>query len=274
MATRRGLPPEIQDLDDYTESKNILVYGGPGSGKTRMGGQLPNCLLIAGENGAIAAKRGGSKAKIWKMNHWNDILAAYKWLQDNPGVFDWVLFDSITNVQNRCIRAIMETVVKQNKSRDPHIPAQGDHFKWQLVMKEMINDWCELPINVFWTAQEMVRENPDGDDIILPLIEGKDYQIAAWVCAQMHVVANLQLRKVRDEKTKRVKVVRRLIVNESPPYYAKDRYDCLGRYIDDPDINAIIRKIDDSETGRPARRTAPRKAATRKTTTTRRRTSA
>ena len=271
MVTR--LPPEIQDLEDFTESKNILVYGGPGSGKTRMGGQLPNCLLIAGENGAIAAKRGGSKAKIWKMHHWNDILKAFDWIQKHPDVFEWVLFDSLTNVQNRCIRAIMENVVAHNKTRDPHIPAQGDHFKWQLVMKEMVTDWCELPVNVFWTAQEMVRENPEGEDIILPLIEGKDYQIAAWVCAQMHLVANLQVRKVKAPSGKGVQIMRRLLVNESPPYYAKDRYDVLGRYIDNPDINEIIKTIDDSFTGKPAaRRTAARRTAAKKAATTRRRT--
>lgn len=274
MVVRGGLPPEIQDLDDFTESKNILVYGGPGSGKTVMGGMLPNCLIIGGENGAIAAKRQGSKAKIWKVHHWNDIVKAYEWVRDHPDVFQWILFDSITNVQQRCIRAIMEGVVKQNKTRDPHIPAQGDHFKWQLVMKEMVTDWCELPVNVFWTSQEMVRENPDGEDIILPLIEGKDYQIAAWVCAQMHLVANLQVVKVPGANNKS-RVIRRLITNETPPYYAKDRYDILGRRIDEPDIIQIIKKIDDSETGRPARKvSSTTRRPVKKAATTRRRASA
>jgi hypothetical protein len=239
-----------------------------------IGGKLPNALFIATENGTISAKRQGSKAKAWPIHHWNDLVKAYEWVAENPEVFDWVIIDSITDMQMKAIRGIMQDVVKQNAKRDPDIPAKGDHFKWQLVMKRMITDFNELPVNVLWTAQEMVREDPEGDDIILPLIEGKDYQISSWACAQMHVVANLQFKKVRVKGSKETKVIRRLITGESPPYFAKDRYDVLGRYIDNPDINKIIKMIDDSETGRPAKAEKPAKKAAAKKATPRKRKSA
>lgn len=271
------LPPDIVELEDYTESKNILVYGHTGTGKTVLSGRLPNALFIATENGTISAKRMGSKAKAWPIHHWNDLVKAYEWVANNPDVFEWVIIDSITDMQQKALRGIMQDVVKQNSKRDPDIPAKGDHFKWQLVMKRMITDFNELPVNVLWTAQEMVREDPEGDDIILPLIEGKDYQIASWTCAQMHIVANLSLKRVKVRVKGKVeqRVVRRMICGETPPYFAKDRYNILGTHIDNPDINKIITMIDDSESGRPAKANKPaaKKAAAKKATP-RKRTSA
>lgn len=282
MVTTRGLPPEIIDLQDYTESINWLNYGHMGSGKTVIGGKLPGrVLIIANEQGTIAAKRQGSKAKVWKIMKWEDLVKAYEWLANVDKIpFDWIVIDSITDMQYKCIRWIMRNVVAANPQRDPHIPAQGDHFKWQLAMKEMIVDFNELPVNIMWTAQEMVREDPEGEDIILPLIEGKDYQISSWVCAQMDIVSHMANKTVKKRVNGQVEkvFVRRMTCNESPPIFAKDRYDVLGRVVDNPDIVALVKRIQDTETGRPAARPAARAGTTRrpaaKKTAARKRTSA
>lgn len=287
MVATRGLPPEIIDLMDYTESINWLLYGHSGAGKTVIAGKLPGkVLILANEQGTISAKRQGSKAKVWLIRRWEDLVQAYEWLANNDHPFDWVVIDTVTEMQYKCIRWIMRLVVAANPQRDEHIPAQGDHFKWQLAMKQMITDFNELPVNVLWTAQEMVREDPEGEDIILPLIEGKDYQISAWACAQMDVVSHLALKKVKKRVAGKVEAtfVRRLTCNESPPIFAKDRYNVLGRVVDNPDIVELVQRIKDTETGRPASKPASRPAAragatkrttaARKTAATRKRVSA
>jgi hypothetical protein len=256
---------------DYTESINWLLYGHSGSGKTVIAGKLPGrVLILANEQGTISAKRQGSKAKVWLIRRWEDLVQAYEYLANNDHPFDWVVIDTVTEMQYKCIRWIMRLVVAANPQRDEHIPAQGDHFKWQLAMKQMITDFNELPVNIMWTAQEMVREDPEGEDIILPLIEGKDYQISAWACAQMDVVSNLQLKKVKKRVAGKVEAtfVRRLTCNESPPVFAKDRYNVLGRVVDNPDIVELVQRIKDTETGRPAKtasRPAARAGATKRT---------
>jgi hypothetical protein len=268
MVATRGLPPEIIDLMDYTESINWMLYGHSGSGKTVIAGKLPGrVLILANEHGTIAAKRQGSKAKVWLIRRWEDLVEAYEWLANNDHPFDWVVIDTATEMQYKCIRWIMRMVVAANPQRDEHIPAQGDHFKWQLAMKQMIADFNELPVNIMWTAQEMVREDPDGEDIILPLIEGKDYQISAWACAQMDVVSHLSLKKIKKRVNGKVEAtfVRRLTCNESPPIFAKDRYNVLGRVVDNPDIAELVQRIKDTETGRPPARTAARAGTAKKT---------
>jgi phage nucleotide-binding protein len=281
MVATRGLPPEIIDLQDYTESINWLLYGHSGAGKTVIAGKLPGkVLILANEQGTISAKRQGSKAKVWTIRKWEDLAEAYEWLANNDHPFDWVVIDTITQMQYKCIRWIMRTVVAGNPQRDPHIPAQGDHFKWQLAMKEMVTDFNELPVNVLWTAQEMVREDTEGEELVLPLIEGKDYQISAWVCAQMDIVThlkNLTVKKKAANGAITKTFVRRLTCNESPPIFAKDRFDVLGRTVDNPDIVELLQRIKDTENGRPtstaARRPAARAGVAAKRTT-RKRTSA
>jgi hypothetical protein len=264
---------------DYTESINWLLYGHSGAGKTVIAGKLPGkVLILANEQGTISAKRQGSKAKVWLIRRWEDLVQAYEWLANNDHPFDWVVIDTVTEMQYKCIRWIMRMVVAANPQRDEHIPAQGDHFKWQLAMKQMITDFNELPVNILWTAQEMVREDPEGEDIILPLIEGKDYQISAWACAQMDVVSHLALKKVKRKVNNEVVTgfKRVLTCNESPPIFAKDRYNVLGRTVDNPDIVELVQRIKDTETGRPsaaakktASRPAARAGATKRTTAAR-----
>lgn len=224
---RTRLPRAIVDLEDYTESQNWLIYGDSGVGKTVFAGQLPNALILATEKGTIAAKRQGSTAKMWPIKHWNDLVAAYEWLEANPTVFDWVVIDTLTDMQQKALRAILQAAVMQNPSRDPDIPAIQDHQKWQNIMKRFINDFNELPMNIMWTAQTMRKEDEEGDDIVLPLLLGKNYEIAAWACAQMHVVGYLAKRSKGKGDNK--VIVRRLLCQSVPPYFAKDRYDALGR---------------------------------------------
>lgn len=254
------LPPEIMDLDDYTESINILCHSDTGGGKTVLWAQLPKVLILSVEEGTISAKRWMKKhtpdrkdIKVWRVKRWDDLVRAYQWLEESlengTCPFEWVLIDTVTAAQVKDIRAIMESVVENNPNRDPDIPSQGDHFKWQLTMKRMVGDFNELPINVVWLAQSMKRETEDGDELILPLIEGKDYQISSWVCAQMHAV--MYMRIIRKGKGDDAKVIRRMYTNNHPTFWVKDRYGVLGNYIDNPDANDMVGRIIDSEEGKP-----------------------
>lgn len=261
-------PDEIVDLSEFTESKNILCHADTGAGKTVLWAALPNILILAVEEGTVSARRrlGPAKAgqirKVWRCKTWMDLVEAYEWVRDNPGVFEWVMIDSITKAQFLCIKHIMEVVVQANPSRDPHIPAQGDHFKWQLWIKEFVSDFNDLPENIIWLARSMVKEDPDGDEIVVPAIEGKDYGISAWVAGEMHLYC--YLRKEQKGKGDAATMERVLYTNDHPRYWCKDRYDVLPHKIKNPDANKIIQMIDDS--GKPAgassvdtRRTTPKK---------------
>lgn len=268
------LPPQIIDIDDLQEPINILCHSDTGAGKTRLWSWLPNMLIIAIEDGVIAARAGGvTGTKVWRAHTWPDIVEAFEWLRDNPGVFEWVLVDSITKAQSVCLKHIMELVVKANSSRDPHIPSQGDHFKWQLSVKQMVTDFNELPENVIWLARSMNRESPDGDDIVVPCIEGKDYGISAWVSGEMGVVCYLK-KEMKDKK-----VVRKLYFGEHPMYWARDRFNVLPNVMQFTSEKGIAQRIvsmlkesdgvlrDQESPPSPKKRTTKKTASSRSTTT-------
>lgn len=263
--------PVIEEMADTTESINILCHSQTGAGKTVLWSMLPNMLILAVEEGTVSAKRQGSQAKVMKIRNWPDLVAAYEWFRDGGEMkiggktyraedFEWLMIDSATAAQVMLIRYVMDVVVKANPSRDPHIPSQGEHFKFQLWMKEMVQDFNALPINVVWTARSMVKDDPDGNEIIVPQIEGKDYGISAWVCGEMHMYCYLKTE--REGTGTSARTVRKLYTNEHPMYWCKDRYDALPHIIANPDANKIITLINDSSN--PA---ATGTVETRRTTT-------
>lgn len=274
LQARRSNPPTIIDIEDFEENKNILCHGDTGAGKNRLWGRLPNLLVIAVEEGTISIKKAGIKGvKVIRCHDWPDIVGAYEHVRDNPDQFTWVMFDSITKAQALCIKHIMQMVVLANPERDPHIPSQGDHFKWQLSIKQMVMDFNELPVNMVWLARSMVRENPDGEDIIVPSIEGKDYGISAWVAGEMSLVC--YLRKERKGKGDSAEVVRRLYTNEHPTFWCKDWYDCLPHVVEFKSEVGVAQKLIDlidssgnSAADAKSRVTAPKKRVAKKATPT------
>lgn len=284
MTTRKIIyPPEIQDMESAIESINVILMGDPGCGKTVMLGSLvgwngdpKRVLFAATEPGIIAAQRQGSKAKVWRIRVWNDMIKLFEFLEKYPEAFDFVIIDSITDLQMKCLRAIIRERNEKHANRvklDVSVPERLDHYIWQQKFKSLVTDFTELPTNIIWTSQMMRRVDMEGDDIILPLIEGKDFDISNWTCAQMDAIWCLQEKKSTKDAGK---VWRRLLVNEAPPYIVKDRFDCLGNgkgYIDRPDINVIMKLIKDSEKGSTLK-TVPRKAPVKKAVTSRRRVSA
>lgn len=276
---QRSNPPTIIDIEDLEEPHNVLCHGDPGAGKNRLWGRISGRLLIiAIETGSISIKKAGVKGvKVIQCHSWPDIVGAYEWLEENHDEFDWVLIDSITKAQALCLRHIMKMVVLANPDRDPHIPAQGDHFKWQLSIKGFVMDMNEIPVNKVWLSRSMVREDPDGNDIIVPAVEGKDYGMSAWVCGEMSLLC--YLKKERKGKGATAETVRRLYTNEHPMYWCKDWYDALPHVIEYKSDVGVADKIIGllNGSGSPPAATKKKAANTtraRKAATTRRKVSA
>jgi hypothetical protein len=241
-------PDAIISLSDWDESINMLLYGDSGIGKTVFGGGAG--LILGVEKGAIAAKRQGSKADLWPINNWTEIQKAYVWLKKNPTAYSWVCLDSVTEMQQKALRWILAKELKaagSESNRDIDIPQIQDHQKWQNMFKRFIVSFCELPVNMLFTALPLRVEDEEGMEMVLPDLQGKGYQIAQWVCAQMSVVGHMKKVRKKDgidaNGENKFKEVRRVRFQYSPPYFAKDRYDVLGKYWDDPTLAEIDARI-------------------------------
>lgn len=262
--------PKIIDIEELDESINMLVYGPSGVGKTVFGGSADKVLFLAVEQGTVSAKRQGSKAKVWPIEKWSDLEEAYLWLNENPDHgFQWVVLDSVTQMQQMALRAILDEAVAENGSRDPDIPAIHDHQKWQNMFKRFILAFCDLPVNVLFTALVRNEEDEEGEPFLTPDIQGKGYQISQYVCGMMSCYGYMKIvRAAQKVKNKDGEVVtktiqkRRIIWQDNKTVRGKDRYNVLAPFTEDKTLQEITDLIKGApaEVERPAR-TAPRKRA-------------
>lgn len=230
----------IEDLQDFNESINLLVYGDSGVGKTPLVGTAPDAVFLSTEKGTISAKRFGSKAKLMRATTWERVEAAIDVLEADPDKFDWVIVDSTTKMQQLLLRHLLKTNVEEGrKMADLDVPQIQDHQKWQNMFKRFVDRLIDLDVNVIFVATAMHKEDAEGDDLVLPDVQGKDYAIAQYVCAQMDGVYYLATQT--NKKTEEPEWF--LLTKSRPPFFAKDRFNALPAVVRRPNMAEIIEAI-------------------------------
>lgn len=234
----------VEDLADFNESINLLIHGDSGVGKTPLAAMAPRAVILSTEKGSISAKRFGSTAKLIRATTWEALEAALDYLEAHPEDFDWVVLDSLTKMQQLLLRYLLGRNVEENrKNADIDLPQLQDHQKWQNMFKRFVDRIIDMEINTIFITTSMIREDAEGDDLVLPAVHGKDYEIAQYVCAQMDGIYYL---KIVSPKEKDKAPYWRLLTQRKPPYFAKDRYRALPRVIEYPYMPAIIKAIEAS----------------------------
>jgi hypothetical protein len=236
---------EIEDLSSANPTKNIILYGPSGHGKTVLAAGAPNATIIATEKGYVSAQRAGHKAGLIKAPSWEYVEAAMRLAEKNFGPEDWVIYDSITKMQQLNLRWILRMQNLRKSSRDLDIPAIQDHQKWQNQFLRYISKIIDAPYNSILIATSMIKEDEEGEDIVLPNLTGKNYAIAANTMAEADMVLYYAVSKPGSTKND---TVRRVLAQPHPdlPFYAKDRYNALGKFYDvhEGDVTAMADIID------------------------------
>lgn len=221
---------EINDLETHNESKNILVYGPSGHGKTVLVGGAPNGVYMSTEKGVVSAKVVGHKARLMRTPTWEHCLAAMAKADAELGPEDWLLCDSGTKMQVLYYRWILRTIKEAKPNRDLDIAAIQDHQKWQKGFQRFVDHMIDAPYNMVMVATPMTREDEEGEDAVMPHFEGKGMTISQYITAQFDVVLYYAVSKIASEKAGHT--VRRALAQPHPelPYVAKDRYRALGDF--------------------------------------------
>lgn len=222
---------EILDPEEYVASINWLLYGPEGQGKTLLAGAAPNAYFLSTEpGGPISALRAGNRPrKIIPAHSWEHALSAVRWADDHLGEDDFLIVDSHTRMQVEYLRWLLRMRHEENDSRDLDIPAIQDHQKWQNGFTRWTDHIVAARYNAIFIATDMIKENEEGDDIVMPSFTGKNYTIAKYIAAQMQVVSYYAVssRASTDDE-----IIRRALFQPHPPYIAKDRYDVFGHHQD------------------------------------------
>lgn len=235
----KAKPPAIVNLEDEEEDYNFLIYGDSGVGKTVFGASGDNVLILRTEKGTVSAKRMGMKADLWRINDWSDLQEAFAYLAKNNHGYRWITIDSITELQAKCKRFIIERAIEKKPDHAPDNLELQDYVPYYELWKKTIRSFCELPANTLFIALEMKKENEEGDPKVMPDVEGKDYALSQWTCAQMTCVGHMKVTRTKEKET-----TRRISFRTVPPYFGKDRLQVFGRYIYDHDLNDVTTLLD------------------------------
>lgn len=231
MGVTIDLPSNVIGIQDEDEYNNLLIYGNSGVGKTVLGGSDEDVLFVAPEdNGTLSAKRFGSDAVKWKIRSgaegWEDVLKAYTWLRSLDVIpFNWVVLDSLTELQDMCMAKVIKDDMEIHPGRDPDTPLIGDWTPYYNKFAKMVKLFNALEVNVLYTALEMEEENDEGDKLVLPMIQGKGTQYAKKVASWMTSFGQIRVAsKIVGEGDEKRRIDYRVIQwKASKGVSAKDR---------------------------------------------------
>lgn len=239
--------------------RNWLIYAESGVGKTVLAGTAPKSIFLTVEAaGTESAKAFGSDADEWVCEDWATLQEAYSYLKSGGASdYEWVIIDSLTEMQEICWKDQLEEAKAQNSGRSIYQPAIQDYAIVDNKIKRLVDSFNRLPVNVLYTAQVMNldQENDEGDDITyrLPLVgrAKNGGPLANLICGKVTMVGLLAVVTKDRERGP----FRRLVTEAGPTWIAKDRHDTFGRFIDEPDIAEMAEAVD-----RRQKTPGPRKA--------------
>ncbi len=276
MANSR--PKAITKLSEAPSAgkKNWLIYAESGVGKTVLAGTAEKGLFLTTEAaGTESAKAFGSTAHEWVCDTWADLQEAHVYLREGGAAeYDWVMVDSLSEMEELCWRDQLEAGKAANSSRSVFQAALQDYGVVDNKVKGLVDAFNRLPVNVLYTAQMMTLEltDADGDDYTqrLPLVgrTKNGAPLSNKICGKVTLVGLLTARQPDDPEEPKF---RRLFLEAGREWVAKDRHDTFGKFLDHPNIAEMVaavnrRQQQDAEEATQEKRAAAEKSkATDKT---------
>lgn len=258
----------IRETDDKV---NLLVYGNSGVGKTWFAASDDRVLFVAPEDrsdGLLSAVMSGSNADKWPINQWDDLVEAYNYLHDLDEIpYNWVVIDSLTDMQEMAMRSILDAAVEENPNRDPDLPQLQDWQKYYEMVKRMVRAYNALDVNVLYTALARLAEDEEGVEHLIPDLQGKKDNYAKQVASLMTSFGCLQVkrRRVEDEEgnKKKVEIYRTITWQDTGIVSGKDRTCALAPKTENKTLKDIRLMIEEAKGGVKAPEPKVQKASSR-----------
>lgn len=216
---------------------NMLIYGEPGVGKTRVIGscdaipELRKVCILDIDGGALTVRDTFPNVDVIRITSYKELQGVYDDLKAGGHSYQTIGIDTITEVQKYNMTDVMKNLIARDPNRNEYVP---DRREWAIsseMVRRMIHAFKDLPYNTIFTAH--VKDEQDeatGVTTKRPDLPGKlARQIPGW----FDLVVYMYEREVNiknQEGTVIGKEVKRLMLTKNGGRtIVKDRTDKLPR---------------------------------------------
>jgi hypothetical protein len=233
---------KIVPIEDASPHIRILVYGRNGQGKTRFACTAPKPLICDIDEEGTRSARQFKGAEVYPAKKWSDIVWLYWYLKSGDHPYDSLVVDTLTGMQNVCMKQVLKESGDRDPDKDPKTASQRDWGKLAQLMKEQMLNFRNLPMHVIFTAQE--RTVADDESETIERVPDLSPGSRATATACVDIIGRIYKKEVRavNKATKRetTKWETRMLVGPHEDYTTKDRTGALGRIVKEPTIPTIL----------------------------------
>ncbi len=217
---------EFSTTQEDSATVNVLVYGRSGIGKTCLITTCPKPIIISSEKGLMSIAK--SNIPVLKIKTLDDLQEAYDYVYKHRKKYKTVCLDSISD--------IAEAVLTDMKKRTKHaMQAYGELYD---RVSEAIRDFRDLPLNTYFIAKLMYKDNAAGIECARPSMPGK--ALTGQLPYFFDEVFCLRIKGDDDDDDEAG--YRYLQTAPDMAYDAKDRAGVL-RKEEEPDLGKVFKKI-------------------------------
>lgn len=230
---------KVQSVVEQVSTFNMLIYGDPGVGKTRLAGSasvvedLSPVLFVDVEGGTMSLQRTYPLVETVRVNKWDELQTIYNELYRGTHGYKTVVLDSLSEIQEQSMLQIMDELAITGRPSggevDIDIPAMREWGKNRTQTRKFVRAYRDLPMNTIFTCLAMdEKDKKTGLSRIMPQLTGKSRQeVPGFIDYVFYMF-------VKNEQ-------RQLLTTMTDKVVAKTRNETLPTVITDPTMDKLIK---------------------------------